>query len=75
MNNALLVRDFEGFRDLPGDRQRFIEWNRPLRDAVRERRPFDQLHHQCAGVTAFLKPVDGRDVGMIERCQAPALPG
>jgi len=28
------MRGFEGFGDLLGDRQRVIDWDRPLRDAV-----------------------------------------
>jgi len=32
--------------DLPGDRQRFLEWQRALRDPVRKRRPFDEFHDE-----------------------------
>ena len=39
MDDPVLVRGFERFGDLLRDGQRFIEWNRPLRDPVRERRP------------------------------------
>ena len=48
MDDALLVRGFEGFGDLLRDRKRLIDRNRPLRDAVGQRRPLDQLHHQRA---------------------------
>ena len=38
MDDALLVRRLERFGDLPRDRQRFLERNRPARDALGERR-------------------------------------
>ena len=34
MNDPLLVRGFEGFGDLPGDGQRFIERDRAAGDAL-----------------------------------------
>ena len=46
VDDALLVRGFERLGNLLRNRQRFIDGNRPLRDAVRERRPLDQLHHE-----------------------------
>ena len=46
MDDALLVRRFERLGDLPRDRQRLVERNRPARDAVGERRPFDQLQDE-----------------------------
>ena len=39
----------------------------PVRDAIGERRPFDQLHHQRADAAGFLEAVDLRDVRVIER--------
>ena len=48
MNDAVLVRGFERLGDLLRDRQRLVERNRPLRDAVGERRSLDQLHHERA---------------------------
>jgi hypothetical protein len=38
-----------------------------LRDALGQRRTLDQLHHQRTGAFAFFKPVNRRDVRMIER--------
>ena len=38
MDDALLVRGFERLGDLPRDRQRFVERQRPARDALGERR-------------------------------------
>jgi hypothetical protein len=42
MNDALLVRRFERLGDLPRDRDGFVEGNRTLCDAIRERRPLNQ---------------------------------
>ena len=41
--------------------------NRPLRDAVRERRPLDQLHHERGDAVRSFQAVDRRDVRMIQR--------
>ena len=65
MDDALLVCSLQCLGKL-GDRRRFIDWNRPLRDAVGKRRPLDQLHHQGSGARRSLQAIDRRDVGMIE---------
>ena len=67
VDDALLVRGFERFGDLLGDRQRFVKRNRPLRDAIGERRSFDELHHERRRPIAPLPAVDMRDMRMIER--------
>ena len=41
--------------------------NRALRDAVSERRPVDQLHHQRTNAARLLEAVDVRDILMIQR--------
>ncbi len=63
MDDAVLVRGLEGFGDLPGDRQRLVQRNGSLRDAIRERRSLDELEDE----RAFLESVNRRDVQMIER--------
>jgi hypothetical protein len=40
VDDALLVRGLERFRNLLRDGQRFVDGDRPLRDAVSEGRPF-----------------------------------
>ncbi len=65
MNDAVIVRGLKRFRDLPRDRQRFVDWYRPARDPLREVLAFDQLHYD----RRILDTVDVRDVRMIERCQ------
>ena len=66
MNDALLVRGFQCFGDLPGSGQRFIEWHRSLRDPISERRPLDQLHHEGRHAVALLQAVNLRNVRMIQ---------
>ena len=65
---------FESFRDLLRDRQGFVDGDRPLRDAIREGRPLDQLQDQCPRPFGFLDAVDLRDVGMVEAGEDLSLP-
>ena len=67
MDDAVLVRGLERLGDLPRDRQRFVERKRALRDAVGQRRPLDELHHERARAAALFEAVDLRDVRVIER--------
>jgi hypothetical protein len=46
VDDALLVCRFERLDELSGDGQRFFDRHRPLCQAIRERRPLDELHHQ-----------------------------
>ena len=66
VNDALLVRRLERIRNLTGDRQRLVERQRTLRDAIRKRRTFDELEHQRLTSLHVLETVDGADVRMIE---------
>ena len=52
MNDAELVGGFERLGDLSRDRQRLVERNRTLRDAIGERRALDQLEDQREPVSA-----------------------
>ena len=69
MNNPPIVRRFDSFSDLPGDRHGLIDRESALCDAVGERRSFDQLHHQRGRGTGSLQAIDRRDVRMIERAE------
>ena len=69
MNDALLVRRSKGLGDLPSDGQCVVDRQRPAGHAVGQRRPLDQLQHQGADIACGLEPVDGADVGMVERGQ------
>ena len=55
MNDPLRVRGFERFGNLLRDRQRLFDRNRPLREAIGERRSLDQLHTR-AGRRRSSKP-------------------
>jgi hypothetical protein len=66
MDDPLLVRRFERLGDLRRDRQRFGERDRPFRNAVGQRRPLDELHHQREGSVRLLQAVDMRDVRMVQ---------
>ena len=67
MNDAPLMRGFEGVGDLLGDGQGFVYWDCPLRDALSQRRPFNQLQHQRPYAVLFFQAVDASDVGMVQR--------
>ena len=66
MDDALLVRGFQGFGDLLGYRQSLVNGDRPLLDALGQRRPFDQLKDQRPLPFGFFQPVDVPDVGMVQ---------
>ena len=74
MNDPLLVRRLERFGDLFGDRERFLERHRSIRDAFRERGSVDELHDESGRVALggsrwieVLYAVDLGDVPMVER--------
>ena len=80
MHDAALVRGFERVGDLARNRQRFVQRNGSLRDAIGERRAVDQfederpyvgrvLPFRPADHRRFFDPVDLRDVRMVERGQ------
>ena len=67
MDDALLVRRFEGLCDLLRDRQRFVERDRPARDALREILTLDELHHERADAAGFFEAVNVRNRWMVQR--------
>jgi hypothetical protein len=67
MDDAPLVCGFEGLRDLTRNGQRLVERKGTAADALRQVIPFDELHHERGGVTTLFKPVDLRDVRVIQR--------
>lgn len=73
MDDPLLVRGFEGVRDLRRDSERLVDGNRPADDPIGECRALDQLHHQGVCAVGVFEPVDLRDVLMIERRKHPRL--
>ena len=66
MNDPLLMCRFQGFGDLFGDGQRLLNRDRPLLDALCQRRAFDELEDQRLLAFGFFQPVDVADVGMVQ---------
>jgi hypothetical protein len=66
MNDPLLVRGLERLRDLPGDRQRFVEWDRSTRDAIGKRGPLDQFEDERADIVGLFQTVNVFDVRVVE---------
>ncbi len=66
MDDALLVRRFQGFSDLFGDGESFVEGDRPLFDAISQRWPLNQFENQCLDALRLFQPVDASDVRMVE---------
>jgi hypothetical protein len=73
MDDALLVRRFDGVDDLVRDGQRLVERQRSLRQALCERRPLDELHHEGRCATRLLESVHLCDVRVVERGQQLGL--
>ncbi len=70
VDDTAFVRRIERLRDLPRDRQRFVEWDAigpwPF-ESLGKRLSFDQFQHQRMDVAFVLKSIDGADVRMIQR--------
>ena len=73
MDDALFVRGFEGFGDLPRNEQRLVDGNGPTRDAIGQRRAVDELHDERGRAVAPLQAMDVRDVRVIEGREDPRL--
>ena len=67
MDDALLVGRFEGFGDLLGDGEGFVDRDGPLLDAICQRRPLDQFEDQRSDAVSLLQPVDAADVWVVQR--------
>ena len=74
MNHPRLVRGLQRLGDLLGNRQRLIQWDRPLRDPIGQGRAFHQLQHERPRPLGFLDAVDGGDVGVVEAGEDLRLP-
>ena len=73
MDDALLVRGVEGVGDLCPELHDLVEWKRASQQAIRERFPLEELHHQVVGVTLVPDVEERADVGMVERGDRPRL--
>src|SRR5262249_58065251 len=67
MDDAQFMRRFERLRDLLRDWERFIDWDRATRDALREILALDEFHDERGQVARTLEAVDRRDIRMVER--------
>ena len=67
MNDSVLVRRLECFRQLAGAVERGAK-----REWSVQRLPFHQFEHQEIDFPAFLKAIDRGDIGMIQRCERAA---
>ena len=74
MDDSLLVRDLEGFGDLLGDGERFIDRNAPPRNSLVEALPVDEFQHQELTGVCFVQTVDRANVWMVERGQRLGFP-
>src|SRR6516162_4727296 len=66
MDDPLVVRGLERGRDLPRDRQRLVEWNRPSRDPLVEVLAVDEFEHEELRAVGFIETVDRTNVRVIE---------
>ena len=73
MDDALLMRGLQRFGDLLCNWQRFIERKGTLGDAIRKRRPVDQLHHERRRACGVLNAINVRNGRMIERSEQVRL--
>src|SRR5215510_4731929 len=73
MDDALLVRGFERLGNLPCERQRLDERQRPARDPPIERLAVDELHDEEVPHAGLFEAVELRDMRMIERRESLRL--
>ena len=67
MDDATLVSGIEGVDNLTRDREGLGRWHWTACDAIGERRPFDQFHHQRSHVAGVFQAVNDGDVRMVQR--------
>jgi len=73
VDDAAFVRRLERARDLLRGGQGVAERQRSATDAAGEPLAFDEFEHERLNAGGVLDPVDGADVGMIERREQPRL--
>ena len=74
MDDGLLVGCLEGFGNLPRDRQRLIERQRPAGDFFCEGFTLYKFHYQRAHPPRLFTAMDVRDVWVVERGEDVGLP-
>jgi hypothetical protein len=73
VHDAVFVRGFHSRGDVAADVDGLVDGKRPARESLRQRFTVDELEHEIASLVHFLDAVDGRDVGVRERCQHTRL--
>src|SRR4030095_13587464 len=73
MNDPLLVRRVQCFRDLLGNRWGLVERDRSLFSTGRKRWSLDQLHYEGLEAVALFEAVNLADVGMVQRGERAGL--
>jgi len=66
VDDALVVRGFERFRDLTRDREGLIKRDWTFPHAIRKSRPLHQFQHECCQVFRLFETVDRPDVLVIQ---------
>jgi hypothetical protein len=67
------VRSLERVGDFDRERQQQIDLERAPGDAMLQRRPVEELHHEECAAVLFADVVDSADVGMVQRRCGPRL--
>ena len=57
---------FQGFSDLLGDGQSFVQGDWPLLNAIRQGRAFNEFEDQGPHAVRFFQAMDLRDVGVVQ---------
>ena len=73
VDNAGRVRGVERVGDLDGDRQQFVECELPLREALLQRGPLQDLHDEEWAAVLVADVVNGADAGVVQRGGGPRL--
>jgi hypothetical protein len=73
MNDPLLMRGFEGIRDLSRDGKRLVEWQRAALQPMRERFAVNEFEDEELFAVGFVLTVDRADVRMIQRGEYPGF--
>ena len=74
MDDALLVRRFEGLCDLPRDRQGVTDGQWSASDEIRQRVSLDQFQDEPRQAVNDLEAVHRGDMRRLERCQEFRFP-
>ena len=74
MHNPMAMSSIQCVGHFDAVAQGVIQWQRPFRQARRERFPFQVFHHQVIGSILVTDVEQGADVGMLQRGNGPRFP-